>query len=351
MNSHAGIILITISIFVILFPEKGYVARYPETAQKIVKLNNELTVALEKRLGLSWRELSNVSIPIYLGPPAYMDEKVTIQANTVTFLEEKSEVHLRGQWLDVRTGTGHMDVRRFEMKSPNYSLSKTVTCPFWQTIYQKLKNQRAVTSYLTIHEPIDIGPLDFGVRVELIELLGENGGSFYLTFSVGEVFTDQLGEMYNFMGQIFPDAKNFRCPLVFLELKALHDPLHGGNVLTYQLAQTGFGYRLSHQIEHPYPGPGSKVCAPTRTITRFFKEDEVTPFLNDLEGKEGIFSIPSKDWKGVFLHPTHYRVFVRNGCGKEHTISYSLEAGNHHSPKHQHLIVTIRQTFKSMLKE
>ncbi len=351
MYFHARIILITISILVIIFPEEGHVARYPDAVQKTVKLNNELTVALENRLEFSWRKLSNVSIPIYLGPPAYMDENSTIGANTVTFLEEMSEVHLKGQWLDTCTGSGHMDVRRFKMKSPNYPLLKTPTCPFWQVIYQKLKNRRAVQTYLTAREPIDIGPLDFGVRVELIEVPGENGGYYYLTFSVGEVFTDQLRNVYNFMSQGFLDAKAEQCPLVLLELKSRRDPFHGGEVLTYQLALTGFGYRLSYQIEQPFPSPGSKDSAPTHTITQFAIADEFCPFLDDLVEKAGIFSIPSKEWKGVFLHPTFYTVFVRDNRGKEYTISYSLEASNHHSQIHQNLIETIRQRFNSMLKE
>jgi len=308
-------------------------------------------MALEKQLGLSWRELSHVSIPIYLGPPSYMDKNTTIKTNTLSFLEEKSELQIEGQWLDLSTGTGHMDVRRFEMKSPNYSLSKGSTCPFWQVIYQKLKNRRAVKSYLTIREPMDIGPLDFGVRVELIELPEDNGGCFYLTFSVGEVFTDQLGQWYELEGQFFAMFKKVQCPTVLLELKAQHDLFHGGNEQTYQLAQTGFGYRLSHQIKQPCPSPGSKDLAPTRAITQFFKTDEVRPFLNELKKKFGIYALSSKEWTSVFLHPTFYKIVVRNNCGKEHTISYSLEAGNHHSRKHQHLIETIQEKFKSMLSE
>ena len=73
--------------------------------------------------------------------------------------------------------------------------------------------------------------------------------------------------------------------------------------------------------------------------------------LNDLKRKFGIYSLSSKEWTGVLLHPTFYTVVVRNNCGKEHTISYSLEADNHHSRKHQHLIETIQEKFKSMLGE
>jgi hypothetical protein len=186
MYFRARIILITISIFIILLPGDGHVARYPNTVQRTVTLNAELTVALENLLGLSWLELSKISIPIYLGPPAYMDKNVTIEANTVTFIKEKQEAQIKGQWLDASTGSAYMDMRRFVMKSPNYSLSSAPTCPFWHVIYQKLKNRRAVKTHLIIREPIDIGPLDFGVRVELIELPREDGGLYYLTFSVGE---------------------------------------------------------------------------------------------------------------------------------------------------------------------